>query len=67
MRVPAGVELQRYAKEIPNPSNLAFDGRGRLLGHVRRRPAAAADGVWLVSRRGARPRQVVSGLLARSD
>jgi len=64
VRVPAGVEVQRYAKGIPNPSNLAFDGRGRLWATSAGVQAAAADGVWLVPRRGARPRQVVSGLFS---
>src|SRR5215208_2232991 len=64
VRVPAGVELQRYAKGIPNPSNLAFDGRGRLWATSAGVHAAAADGVWMVPRRVARPRQVVSGLFS---
>ena len=64
VRVPAGVKLQRYAKGIPNPSNLAFDGRGRLWATSAGVQAAAADGVWLVPRRGARPRHVVSGLFS---
>ena len=57
VQVPRGVELQRYAKGIPNPSNLAFDGRGRLWATSAGVQAADADGVWLVTRRGARPRQ----------
>src|SRR3954452_4533860 len=64
VRGPAGVELQRYAKGILNPSNLAFDGQGRLWATSAGVQAAAADGVWLVPRRGARPRQVVSGLFS---
>src|SRR5215210_9088732 len=64
VRVPRGVELQRYAKGIPNPSNLAFDGRGRLWATSAGVEAAAADGVWMVPRRGARPRQVVSRLFS---
>ena len=64
VRVPRDVELQRYAKGIPNPSNLAFDGRGRLWATSTGVQAAGADGVWLVPRRGARPRQVVSGLFS---
>ena len=46
VRVPAGVELQRYAKGIPNPSNLAFDGRGRLWARRRvcRRQAPTGSG-----------------------
>jgi glucose/arabinose dehydrogenase len=64
VRVPAGVELQRYAKGIPNPSNLAFDARGRLWATSAGVQAADADGVWFVPRRGARPRQVVGGLFS---
>ena len=64
VRVPDGVKLERYAQGIPNPSNLAFDGRGRLWATSAGVQAAAADGVWLVPRRGARPRQVVSGLFS---
>jgi glucose/arabinose dehydrogenase len=64
VRVPAGVELQRYASGIPHPSNLTFDGRGRLWATSAGVQAAAADGVWIVPRRGARPRQVVSGLFS---
>src|SRR3954454_13998280 len=64
VRLPSGVKLQRYAKGIPNPSNLAFDGRGRLWATSAGVQAAPADGVWLVPRPGARPRQVVSGLFS---
>src|SRR3954451_5473448 len=64
VRGPAGVELQRYDKGIPNPSNLAFDGQGRLWATSAGVQAAAADGVWMVPRRGARPRHVVSGLFS---
>src|SRR4051794_27079054 len=64
VHVPAGVKLQRYAEGIPNPSNLAFDGRARLWATSAGVQAAGADGVWLVPRRGARPRQVVSGLFS---
>src|SRR3954447_2564177 len=64
VRVPPGVKLQRYATGIPNPSNLAFDRRGRLWATSAGVQAADADGVWLVPRRGARPRQVVSGLFS---
>src|ERR687894_514079 len=64
VRAPAGVKLQRYATGIPNPSNLAFDSRGRLWVTSAGVQTAAADGVWMVPRRGARPRQVVSGLFS---
>jgi glucose/arabinose dehydrogenase len=64
VRLPDGVKLERYAQGIPNPSNLTFDGRGRLWATSAGVQAAAADGVWFVPRRGARPRQVVSGLFS---
>src|SRR5215213_11415513 len=64
VRVPAGVKLQRYGKGIPNPSNLAFVARGRLWVTSAGVQAAGADGVWLTPRRGAPPRQVVSGLFS---
>lgn len=61
---PPGVKVQRFARGIPHPSNLAFDARGRLwvtsAGHL----AARADGVWMVPRRGARPRHVVRRLFS---
>jgi glucose/arabinose dehydrogenase len=60
--VPDGVRVQPVAAGIPHPSNLAFDPRGRLWVTSAGHQAAASDGVWLVRRRGARPRQVVSGL-----
>ena len=62
--VPAGVKVERFARGIPHPSNLAFDPGGRLwvtsAGHV----TARADGVWMVPRRGARPRHVVRRLFS---
>src|SRR3954454_1049908 len=64
VRVPPGVKLQRYAAGIPNPSNLAFDARGRLWATSAGVYTAASDGVWMLPRRGARPRQVVRGLFS---
>ena len=64
MRVPTGVELERYASGIPNPTNLAFDPGGRLWATSAGVSTAASDGVWMVPRRGARPRQVVRGLFS---
>lgn len=62
--VPAGFKVERFARGIANPSNLAFDARGRLwvtsAGHL----TARADGVWMVPRRGARPRHVVRRLFS---
>ena len=64
VRLPPGVELERYASGIPNPSNLAFDARGRLWVTSAGVATAPSDGVWMVPRRGARPRQMVSGLFS---
>ena len=64
VRVPAGVKLERYAAGIRNPTNLAFDARGRLWVTSAGVETAASDGVWMVTRRGARPRQVVGGLFS---
>jgi glucose/arabinose dehydrogenase len=64
VRVPPGMEVERFARGIPHPSNLAFDESGRLwatsAGHV----TARADGVWMVPRRGAEPRHVVRRLFS---
>jgi glucose/arabinose dehydrogenase len=55
---------ERFATGVPEPTNLAFDSRGRLWvasgGHV----PSASNGVWLVRRAGARPVQVVRGLFS---
>jgi glucose/arabinose dehydrogenase len=62
--VPAGVKVQRFARGIPHPSNLALDPGGRLwvtsAGHL----TARSDGVWMVPQRGARPRHVVRRLFS---
>jgi glucose/arabinose dehydrogenase len=52
---------QVVARGIPAPTNVAFDGRGRMWVTSGTGIARASDGVWLVPRRG-RPRQVASGL-----
>jgi glucose/arabinose dehydrogenase len=64
IRLPAGVELERFARGIPHPSNLAFDRRGRLWATSAGHLVARADGVWMVPRRGARPRHVVRRLFS---
>ena len=64
VRVPDGFEVQRFARGIPHPSNLAFDGRGRLWATSAGHLTARADGVWMVPRRGARPRHVVRRLFS---
>ena len=64
VRVPDGVKVQRFASGIPHPSNLALDRRGRLWVTSAGNLAAPADGVWMVPRRGARPRHVVRRLFS---
>jgi glucose/arabinose dehydrogenase len=60
---PAGAaQPQRYASGVPEPTNLAFDGRGRMWATSGGNLSQRSNGVWLVRRRGARPVQVVSGL-----
>jgi glucose/arabinose dehydrogenase len=64
IRVPDGFAVERFARGIPHPSNLASDESGRLwvtsAGHL----AARADGVWMAPRRGARPVHVVRRLFS---
>ena len=62
--VPRGFEVERYARGIPHPSNLAFDPRGRLWVTSAEHVTARGDGVWMVPRRGARPRHVVRRLFS---
>jgi glucose/arabinose dehydrogenase len=59
---PAGLHATVYARGIPQMSAFAFDARGRLW--VTRSGATdhRDDGVYLVSRRGARPVKVVSSI-----
>jgi glucose/arabinose dehydrogenase len=64
IRTVDGLRAQSFARGVPNPSNLAFDRRGRLWATSAGNVADPADGVWLVRRRGAKPRQVVSGLFS---
>jgi glucose/arabinose dehydrogenase len=49
------------ARGIPSPTNIAFDGRGRMWITSGAGAPSATDGVWLVPRKGA-PRHVASGL-----
>ena len=62
--VPPGFEVERYARGIPHPSNLTFDPRGRLWVTSAEHLTARAVGVWMVPRRGARPRHVVRRLFS---
>src|SRR4051812_21737911 len=49
------------ARGIPSPTNIAFDGRGRMWIASGAGGPRATDGIWLVPRKGA-PRHVASGL-----
>jgi hypothetical protein len=59
---PAGLRATVYAKGLPDVATFTYDPEGRL------RAAAAGlsnhryDGVYLISKPGARPRRVISGL-----
>jgi glucose/arabinose dehydrogenase len=64
VRVPAGFEVESYARGVPHPSNLAFDPSGRLWVTSAEHVTARGDGVWMVPRRGARPRHVVRRLFS---
>jgi glucose/arabinose dehydrogenase len=58
------MRAQSFARGVPHPSNLAVDPRGGVWATSAANVADRADGVWFVRRRGARPRQVVSGLFS---
>lgn len=64
VEVPSGFEVERFVRGIPHPSNLAFDPTGRLWVTSAEHVAASGDGVWMVPRRGARPRHVVRRLFS---
>jgi len=61
---PAGVIVRTVAAGLGQPTNLAFDARGRLWTTSAGNVVAPTDGVWLVPRAGARPRHVVRRLFA---
>lgn len=60
----SAAEPERFASGLPEPTNLAFDARGRLWATSGGHMAQRSNGVWLVRRRGARPVRVVSGLFS---
>jgi len=53
---------QRFASGLPEPTNLAFDARGRLWATSGGNVPQPSNGVWLVRRRGERPVQVLTDL-----
>jgi glucose/arabinose dehydrogenase len=60
---PRGVDVQTVARNLPQPSNIAFDADGGIWATSAGYSPRSSDGVWYVPRRGARPRHVVSRLL----
>jgi glucose/arabinose dehydrogenase len=54
---------ERVASGIPFASNVAFDGRGGMWVASGAPFSQEGDGVWYVSRAGARPRHVIRGTL----
>lgn len=59
---PKGLHASRYATGLAHVSAFALDARGRLWATTSAATAHAADGVWLVSKAGAKPVKVISGL-----
>jgi glucose/arabinose dehydrogenase len=59
---PAGVKVDTWVRGIPNASNVDFDSRGRMWVTSAAYVTEPASGVWMVPRRGAKPRQVVKRL-----
>ena len=64
IRGPKGVVVERVARGLGHPTNIAFDPRGGIWTTSAKYGVAASDGVWYVRRRGARPRHVVRRLNA---
>ena len=64
VELPAGGKLREVTAGVRQPSNLAFDRRGRLWITSAGHQTDPADGVWMLPRPGAKPIQVVSGLFS---
>ena len=62
IRGPRGVKVQSVARGLGHPTAIAFDGAGRIWTTSAQYGVSPSDGVWLVKRRGVRPRHVVRGL-----
>lgn len=62
MKAPKGVKVASIASGLGQPTNVAFDSRGRIWVTSGGNAPAAADGVWLVPRPNAKPVHVVSRL-----
>lgn len=62
IRGPRGIGVERVARGLGHPTNIAFDPAGGIWTTSARYGISSSDGVWYVRRRGARPRHVVRGL-----
>jgi glucose/arabinose dehydrogenase len=60
---PRGVDVSTVARNLPQPSNLAFDERGGMWATSAGYSTRPSDGVWYVPSARARPRHVVQRLL----
>ena len=64
VKLPAGAKVREVTAGVRQPSNLAFDRRGRLWITSAGHQTNPADGVWMLPRPRAKPVQVVSGLFS---
>jgi glucose/arabinose dehydrogenase len=62
LRGPVGLKATVYARGLRNVSALAVDGHGRLWATTSAASDHRGDGVYLISRAGAAPIKVISGL-----
>jgi glucose/arabinose dehydrogenase len=62
IRGPKGVAVERVARGLGHPTNIAFDPAGGIWTTSSQYGVARTDGVWWVKRRGAKPRHVVRRL-----
>src|SRR5690242_17650401 len=63
LRGPPGVQARVWARGPAHAAAFAFDGQGRLWIAAAGLSGHAGDGVYLVARPGARPVEVVGGLV----
>jgi len=62
LRGPAGVHASVYARGVPNVAAITVDAQGRLWATAAGLTGHQRDGVYLVTRRQARPVRVIDGL-----
>src|ERR1700722_14833914 len=62
MAGPPGVRATVYAKGVPNVATFAVDPQGRLWAAAAGLTNHRYDGVYLITKPGAAPLQVISGL-----